>query len=66
MLRPHACVSEHEGRFTIGLQTEERQGKRSLSDGDADGGKNPGLAQYLTFLPVSDVGSRYGRKPGAL
>lgn len=29
-------------------------------------GENPDLAQYLTFLPVSDVGSPYRRKPGAL
>jgi len=62
MLRPHACVSAHEGRFAVGLETGERQGKKI----PLRWGKNPGLAQYLTFLPVSDVGSRYRRKPDAL
>lgn len=49
MLRPHASVSAHEGRFAIGLETGERQGKRFLSDGDADGGKIQVWRNISTF-----------------
>lgn len=50
----------------LGYREKKDRGKDPSQMVMQMGEKNPGLAQYLTFLPVSDIGSKYGRKPGAL
>lgn len=54
MLRPHACVPAHEWRFAIGLETEERQQKRSQMRMQM-GEKIQVWHYYLIFLLVSNV-----------
>lgn len=53
MLRPHACISSHKKRFAIGLETGEREGKRSLSDGDCRWGDKTKKMRFGTISHFS-------------